>query len=256
MTEIWRWPRYAELLSRWIDESGLSLREIADRCTAAGQPVTYSYISKLRAGNADPPSKAITRAIATALGKPPALLELIQDLEGLEESLRNAVCASFARYMDPNKSLEEQFRGDDPLGTLFSKIPRAETELVARRKVPFFKRTPPPANTRSEQLKELAPNTISIPEDTLTDVDYVLEASLEMSDLGILVGDLLMIKHGADGLMSGSTVLVQIGDQIAIRHYYEVPNGFKLEPSFIKGVPIDPEQVQILGVVRNMIRPM
>lgn len=55
---------YQELLSKYIQDSGLSLRKIASECKKLGVSVTASYISRLQAGKMPPPSEEISKAIA------------------------------------------------------------------------------------------------------------------------------------------------------------------------------------------------
>ncbi|WP_438494981.1 hypothetical protein [Paenibacillus sp. IHBB 3054] len=56
--------KYHELLTKYIDESGLSLGEIVIRAKHIGVEITKSYISKLKNGNKPPASEDITRALA------------------------------------------------------------------------------------------------------------------------------------------------------------------------------------------------
>lgn len=58
---------YTQLLNSIIEKSGLSLKEIAERCTADGVKITSSYISTLRNDeNNRAPSDEVSRAIARA----------------------------------------------------------------------------------------------------------------------------------------------------------------------------------------------
>ena len=58
---------YTELLNKIIDKSGLSLRDIAKRCTEYGVKISPSYISTLRNDqNNRAPSGDVSRAIAKA----------------------------------------------------------------------------------------------------------------------------------------------------------------------------------------------
>lgn len=60
---------YTELLNEVINQSGLTVKEIAERCTANGVKVTAAYISTLRNDtNNRTPSDEMSRAIAKACG--------------------------------------------------------------------------------------------------------------------------------------------------------------------------------------------
>lgn len=58
---------YSQLLSKAINESGLSLREIEKRCKDLGVNITPSYISQLKNGKLPPPRPEITVALAEVL---------------------------------------------------------------------------------------------------------------------------------------------------------------------------------------------
>lgn len=66
---------YKELLSDLVKNSGLTLREIADKCKELGISIDPSYISKLQTGKQAPPSDEVSRILAEALGADP--IELI-----------------------------------------------------------------------------------------------------------------------------------------------------------------------------------
>ena len=58
---------YTKLLNRLIDDSGYSIKEIAERCTENGVKVTPAYISTLRNDtNNRTPSDNMSRALAKA----------------------------------------------------------------------------------------------------------------------------------------------------------------------------------------------
>lgn len=60
---------YTELLNEVINQSGLTVKEIAERCTANGVKVTAAYISTLRNDTKNrTPSDEMSRAIAKACG--------------------------------------------------------------------------------------------------------------------------------------------------------------------------------------------
>lgn len=59
---------YRQLLSQMIEQSGLSLREIARRCNEKGQKIDASYISKLQTGKQITASEEINRTIAEVCG--------------------------------------------------------------------------------------------------------------------------------------------------------------------------------------------
>ena len=59
---------YAGMLSKIINESGLSLRQIAKRCSEQEISITPSYISQLKNGKLPPPSESISLTLAKVCG--------------------------------------------------------------------------------------------------------------------------------------------------------------------------------------------
>ena len=60
---------YKDLLKSYVEKSGLSLQEIANRITSEyGIGIDKSYISKLQNGKKDPASDELNKALATVTG--------------------------------------------------------------------------------------------------------------------------------------------------------------------------------------------
>jgi SOS-response transcriptional repressor LexA len=59
---------YSQLLKDAIEESGLTLDKIVERCKKKGLDIHATYISKLRTGKALPPSPEITQTLAEVIG--------------------------------------------------------------------------------------------------------------------------------------------------------------------------------------------
>ncbi|MBH0329956.1 hypothetical protein ABH14_09080 [Brevibacillus brevis] len=55
---------YSEMLSKMIEESGLTLKVIAEKCNEFGVKIDQSYISKLKTGKLPPASDEVNEAIA------------------------------------------------------------------------------------------------------------------------------------------------------------------------------------------------
>ena len=61
---------YAKLLNQLIEESGMTAKDVAQKCADHGVSITPSYLSMLRNGAGKRmPSDEVSRAIAKALGK-------------------------------------------------------------------------------------------------------------------------------------------------------------------------------------------
>lgn len=81
--------KYSELLSRYIEESGLSLGEIAIKLANRNIKVDRSYISKLKNGNKSPASDEVTKALAEVTGGDPEALLLAGYIEKAPEEIKS-----------------------------------------------------------------------------------------------------------------------------------------------------------------------
>ncbi len=107
---------YTELLNRLIVESGLTVKEIADRCRANGQEITPSYISLLRnIDNKRIPSDEMSRALAIACNAKHENILLIEsyidkapkEIRIALEVFRNAIVASILCSFDNELTHED-----------------------------------------------------------------------------------------------------------------------------------------------------
>lgn len=59
---------YYKMLSQMVSSSGLTLKEIADKCSIYGVKITPSYISKLQKESQPPASEDVNKALGSACG--------------------------------------------------------------------------------------------------------------------------------------------------------------------------------------------
>lgn len=85
--------KYKELLSELVKNSGLTLREIAEKCKEHNLLIDPSYISKLQTGKQAPPSNDVSRTLAEVLGGDPLKLSWLGFIEkapyDIQQSLRD-----------------------------------------------------------------------------------------------------------------------------------------------------------------------
>lgn len=81
---------YADLLSRYIEESELSLGEIAIKLSSKGLSIDRSYISKLKNGNKPPASEEVTRALAEVTGGDVQALLIAGHIEKAPKEVKTA----------------------------------------------------------------------------------------------------------------------------------------------------------------------
>ncbi len=82
---------YAELLKRYIAQSGMTLEEIANACAKLGVSIHPTYISKLRLGQRPAPSEDISRALAKVTGGDPEELVVAGYLEKAPQEVKNII---------------------------------------------------------------------------------------------------------------------------------------------------------------------
>lgn len=79
---------YKKLLSELVKNSGLTLRDIADRCRERGVSIDPSYISKIQTGKQAPPSDEVSRVLAEVLESDPIELIWLGYVEKAPEEIK------------------------------------------------------------------------------------------------------------------------------------------------------------------------
>ena len=83
---------YARLLNELIEKSGLTAKDIAQKCTEQGQKITASYISILRNENSNRvPSEELSRVLEKVLNAEPQQLVIEAYIENAPEKLKQAI---------------------------------------------------------------------------------------------------------------------------------------------------------------------
>jgi hypothetical protein len=79
---------YAKLLSQYIDDSDMTLKEISNKLLENGLSVDSSYISKIKTGAKPPASESISRALAKVLNGNPDKLVFASYLDKAPDEVR------------------------------------------------------------------------------------------------------------------------------------------------------------------------
>ncbi|MGG1637191.1 helix-turn-helix domain-containing protein [Paenibacillus sp. NRS-1760] len=82
---------YKDLLKKYIDDSGLSLREIEEKMRSKGLSTNKAYISKLQNGIHPPAGEEITRALAEVTGGDAEDLILAGYIDKAPEEIKNTL---------------------------------------------------------------------------------------------------------------------------------------------------------------------
>lgn len=80
--------KYHQLLKQYIENSGLSHREISRRCKEKGTPISQAYISQLAKGDVPPASDEVNRMLAVVTGGDPDALIIAGYREKAPERIR------------------------------------------------------------------------------------------------------------------------------------------------------------------------
>ena len=237
---------YAETLSIMVMESGLSLRQIADRCNEKGQPIAPSYISKLQTGKQTPASEGVSRAIAEVCGGDPDVLVWEGYMEKAPEIIREYVNATLPGIKSS-------------MTMMFPKIfPKDQAEIL---KEAFDKLFP---IELVKMFKAEAGNVPSFVEGLSLVHKEQEDSQIDMSAyLGIIMFDDSMhpliprkafIKYNIEGeIENGTVIVIKKDNQYFIRRFYQndlevilVPENLKYDLIFTEIRDLD-----IIGVVKS-----
>ncbi len=112
---------YHKTLSEMIDRSGLTLKEIAAKCSDKGVRIDPSYISKLQSGNYSPASEEINKALAESCDRNPDELVYAAYIEKAPSLIKNFIqellqffrttASSLAQYAPENTAniIQDEF---------------------------------------------------------------------------------------------------------------------------------------------------
>ena len=99
--------RYHEMLSKMILHSGMTLREISNKCKERGVKVDPSYISKLQSGNFNPASDEVNKAIAEVCSHSPDELLYAAYLEKAPPMIQDFIIQLLDFFRNTAQSLTE-----------------------------------------------------------------------------------------------------------------------------------------------------
>lgn len=74
-----------------------------------------------------------------------------------------------------------------------------------------------------------------------------------MEGAGIYDGDHVLVKLQPTA-ENGQTVVARVGGEVTVKRFYRVGDKVRLEPANAAHRPIEPEEVEIIGVVKKVIR--
>lgn len=135
---------YTKLLNQLIDNSGLTVKEIAQKCTEDGVKVTPAYISTLRNDtNNRAPSETMSKAIARACGNKNEDILVVEGyidgapeafksvIEFLRESALTVMLGAFANsYSEEEIAIARKAVEEMPLAGLVMAMSKEKSEML------------------------------------------------------------------------------------------------------------------------------
>lgn len=241
---------YAKLLNQLIEESGMTAKEVAQKCVDYGVSVTPSYLSMLRNGAGKRmPSDEVSCAIAKALGKDENLLVVERALDEAPEpiikALQNILRTITASLMG--------FTGEDitpemetMLDTAIQQIPLSESVLQLARQttLPKFNRD------TSGAIMQSADGSITVNVTAPQEFEIATDALLPT----ICKGDRVRLQSEPE--YKAGDIVVFAGKGIECRRM-EVIDGHAVLVAFNReydSLVYDPKKQKILGRVLTVTK--
>jgi repressor LexA len=102
-----------------------------------------------------------------------------------------------------------------------------------------------------EQIEDM----VTVPDQLCSDADFLLTVKGDsMVDAGILDGDFVVVRRQQDA-RNGEIVVALMGDEDAtVKRFFREKGRVRLQPENSSMEPMYPDQVQVLGVVRAVLR--
>jgi repressor LexA len=102
-----------------------------------------------------------------------------------------------------------------------------------------------------EQIEDM----VTVPDQLCSDADFLLTVKGDsMVDAGILEGDFVVVRRQQDA-RNGEIVVALMGDEDAtVKRFFREKGRVRLQPENSSMEPMYPDQVQVLGVVRAVLR--
>lgn len=102
-----------------------------------------------------------------------------------------------------------------------------------------------------EQIEDM----VTVPDQLCSDADFLLTVKGDsMVDAGILDGDFVVVRRQQDA-RNGEIVVALMGDEDAtVKRFFREKGRVRLQPENSLMEPMYPDQVQVLGVVRAVLR--
>lgn len=276
--------KYSEILAGLIEDSGLSLGEIARRAKERGVKLDRSYLSKLKNGEVNPPSDEISNAIAEVLGVDPIKLIWAATIEKSHPSIKKSLMLIDSELMKKGIELEKKYPIPDDIDPIeadkiISNIPEYSQfydelvqaiEQVAEKQSPYMFPAGKMVRIPVIGVVTAGPNGLAyqdyigdeiVEEETVKSGKYfyLLVKGDSMIGDGIMDGDLVLIKETPNVENGELAVVIVNGEEGTLKRVYKKDGSIILHssnpaypPRIFQGKEL--ENIRIVGKVKQTIR--
>ena len=241
---------YAKLLNQLIEESGMTAKDVAQKCADYGVSITPSYLSMLRNGAGKRmPSDEVSRAIAKALGKDENLLVVERALDEAPEPITKALqyilrvsTAGLMGLTGNELTPEMQALMDEQI----QKMPLSESVLQLSRQTSLPKFNKYTFGTVMQNADGSATVNVTTTPEFVIDTDAMLP----------IIGKGDRVRLQAEQQYKTGDIVAFNGNGMECRRV-EIVDGHIVLVPFERGfasLPYDPKKQQILGRVITVTR--
>jgi repressor LexA len=244
--------KYRDLLARYLTGAGLNANQAALRCTERGCKIHRTYLSKILNGRLPPPSAEVSRALAEVCGQDPEPLVIA----GYEEKAPAPVRRLLAqRRVEGTDQLPEQAPGGSR-----ARIARA-AEAAAQAAgdllegvafLPALGLVPAGQPVLSEENSE---GPVAVPERLAEGAQFALRIEGDsMIEAGIEDGDYVIVRRQPTA-ENGEIVVARVErGEVTCKRFERHGQGVRLLPANVRYKPILPTELELIGVVKAVVK--
>ncbi|MEG0692292.1 MAG: S24 family peptidase [Oscillospiraceae bacterium] len=238
--------KYAELLDKLIQESGLTAKDISDKCREQGIEVTPSYISLLRNKEKNRiPSNEVSTALAIALGKNENYLLLEGYMDSAPEILKYTVKAMYKNIVTMGIMALQIPVNQEQINEMVEQQPMAEIIISINENMNV--------DQNINDLNDMMSSMEALP-------SMLLPARDDAMSPTICKGDEVSIER-QEAYASGDMVAVATDmdmESVICRKMHQLNDEVLLLPynSKVEAMRYDPNTMQILGKITSVTKAL
>jgi repressor LexA len=242
--------KYRDLLARYLAGAGLNANQAALRCAERGCKIHRTYLSKILNGRLPPPSAEVSRVLAKLCGQDPEPLVIA----GYEEKAPAPVRRLLARRRAEGPDQEEQSSGSS---TRIAREAQAAAQaagdlLEGVAFLPALGLVPAGQPVLSEENSE---GPVAVPEWLAEGAQFALRIEGDsMIEAGIEDGDYVIVRRQPTA-ENGEIVVARVErGEVTCKRFERHGQGVRLLPANVRYKPILPTELELIGVVKAVVK--